>query len=155
MSRGRLVIFAVTAGLALGVATRFVYQLPHEWWWLARIGGPWLVVAFAVGCATRRVRWAALAGGICLVSATLVYYAILAFVQHGYHLSPIGLGWLVVAVPAGLAFGALGSVAWRSPLRGLAVAGLAVCSAAETALRFQGVGELALFKAVFRVAGVA
>lgn len=154
MGRWRLVLFAVAAGLELGVATRFVYELPREWWWLARVGGPWLATAFVVGCVTRRVRMAAALGCICLVAATLIYYAILGLIQHGYHLSPIGLGWLVVAVPAGLAFGALGSVAWRSALRGQVVAALAVLSAAEVALRSQGVGESALLKVVFRVTGV-
>jgi hypothetical protein len=41
---------------------------------------------------------------------TLIYYAILAFVQHAYEVSPVGLGWLLVAVPGGALFGALGAL---------------------------------------------
>lgn len=104
--------FALAAGALLGVATRLVYELPHEWWWLAKVGMPWLATAFAVATVTARPRRGALLGAAALVAATLVYYAILGLVQHRYWVSPLGLGWLWVAVPGGALFGALGA-AWR------------------------------------------
>jgi len=102
-------IVAVAAGLVLGVATRFVYELPHEWHWLAKVGVPWLAAAFAVGALARRPARGARNGAAALVAATLVYYAILALVQHAYGVSAVGMGWLLVAVPGGAAFGALGT----------------------------------------------
>jgi hypothetical protein len=129
MRRG--LVGALIAGLVLGIGTRLVYKLPSELWWLARIGGPWLAVAFAVGRSTRRPLDGALMGAVCLVAATLVYYAIMGLVQHAYETSPLGLAWLFVAVPAGLAFGALGAAIRRPGLRVPAAATLSAAFAAE------------------------
>jgi hypothetical protein len=136
VNRSRLdsLAFALVAGAALGIVTRFVYKLPHEWWWLAKVGVPWLAAAFAVGALTAHTRRGALYGAASLVSATLVYYAILALVQHAYHVSVLGLGWLWIAVPGGAAFGALGSL-WRGGrARVLAVGVLAAAFAGEALL---------------------
>jgi hypothetical protein len=127
-------LLAVGAGVVLGVSTRFVYELPREWWWLARVGGPWLVVAFGSGLVAHRVRDGALAGCVCLVTATVVYYGIMALLQHSYETSPFGLGWLFVAVPAGLGFGALGAAARSPGLRAPASAALSAALAAEALL---------------------
>jgi hypothetical protein len=127
--------FALGAGAALGIATRLVYQLPHEWWWLAKVGMPWLALAFAVGAACSRTRRGALHGAASLVSATLVYYAILALVQHAYEVSPLGLGWLWIAVPGGAAFGALGSL-WRTGRARVLAIGVLAASFAGEALLF-------------------
>jgi hypothetical protein len=131
--RRRLVV-ALAAGLVLGLGTRLVYELPWEWWWLAKIGGPWLAVAFGVGLSVRRLLDGAFLGAVCLVTATLVYYAIMGLVQHAYDTSPLGLGWLVVAVPAGLAFGALGAAVRRPGLRVPAAAMLSAAFVAEALL---------------------
>jgi hypothetical protein len=127
-------LVAVGAGALLGVGTRLVYDLPREWWWLAQIGGPWLAVAFGVGLAAGKLRDGALAGSACLVTATLVYYGIMALLQHAYDASPLGLAWLFVAVPAGLGFGALGAAARNPALRVPASAALSAAFAAEAAL---------------------
>jgi hypothetical protein len=110
----RSLLIAVGAGIVLGAGTRFVYELPREWWWLARVGGPWLAFAFGTGLTTRKAVNGAVAGCACLVTATLVYYGIMGLLQHAYETSPLGLAWLFVAVPTGLGFGALGAAA-RSP----------------------------------------
>jgi hypothetical protein len=107
--RGALV--ALAAGVALGTLTRLVYELPDEWWWLAKIGGPWLLVAFVLGCTAHNAGEGAPRGAVALVAAVLVYYTILGIVQHSYDSSPLGLAWLLVAVPAGATFGALAT--WR------------------------------------------
>jgi uncharacterized protein DUF6518 len=125
---------AVVAGLALGVATRFVYELPREWHWLAKVGVPWLAAAFLVGALARRPARGAAFGAAALVAATVVYYAILGLVQHAYEVSPVGLGWLVVAVPGGAAFGALGALWASGRARVLAVSVLAASFGGEALL---------------------
>jgi Family of unknown function (DUF6518) len=130
----RALLVAVGAGVLLGAGTRFVYELPSEWWWLARVGGPWLVVAFGTGLMARKARGGALAGCICLVTATLVYYGIMGLFQHAYETSPLGLAWLFVAVPAGLGFGALGAAVRSPALRLPAAAALSAAFAAEAVL---------------------
>jgi hypothetical protein len=129
----RALLVAVGAGVVLGVGTRFVYELPREWWWLARVGGPWLVVAFGTGMVARKARDGALAGGVCLVTATLAYYGVMSL-QDAYGSSPFGLAWLFVAVPAGLGFGALGAAVRSRALRLPAAAALAAAFAAEAVL---------------------
>jgi hypothetical protein len=129
----RALLLAIGAGVLLGVGTRFVYELPREWWWLARVGGPWLAVAFGTGLVARRARDGALAGAVCLVTATLAYYGITSL-QHAYSDSPLGLAWLFVAVPAGLGFGALGAAARSPALRMPAAAALSAALVAEAVI---------------------
>jgi hypothetical protein len=149
----RTLLIAVGSGALLGVGTRFIYELPHEWWWLARVGGPWLAVAFGTGLVARRTRDGALAGCVCLVTATLVYYGIMALLQHAYEESPLGLTWLFVAVPAGLGFGALGAAARAPALRVPASAALSAAFAAEAVLTANrsAVGPAALLVAALLV----
>jgi uncharacterized protein DUF6518 len=130
-----IVFMALGAGLLLGVATRLVYELPSDWWWLANVGGPWLAVAFGTGMTTRKPLYGALAGGVSLVTATLVYYGIMGLLQHAYANSPHGLAWLLVAAPAGLLFGALGTFARHPALRIPTVAALCAAFVAEAMLR--------------------
>jgi hypothetical protein len=128
------VITAIAAGLVLGVATRFVYELPREWHWLSKVGVPWLAAAFFVGALARRPGRGAAFGAAALVAATLVYYAILGLVQHAYDVSPVGLGWLAIAVPGGAAFGALGALWASGRARVPAVAVLAASFGGEAML---------------------
>jgi hypothetical protein len=127
---------ALAAGLALGLVTRYVYELPHEWHWLARVGVPWLAAAFAIGALARRPGRGALNGAVGLVAATVVYYvpSILGLTRIVYEASPVGLGWLAVAVPGGAAFGALGSTYTRGRARVIAVAVLTASFAGEAIL---------------------
>ena len=125
---------AIAIGLVLGVATRYVYELPREWHWLAKVGVPWLAAAFAAGALARRPGRGALNGAAALVSATLIYYAILALVQHAYYVSALGMGWIAVAVPGGAAFGALGASFARGRARVFAASVLAGSFAGEAVL---------------------
>jgi hypothetical protein len=102
----------LVAGFLLGVVTRLSHDLPPEWQWLAKVGVPWLVVAFAIGALARGHGRGALHGAICLVVAILVYYA-LPDVLHRPYYTPLGLWWLLIAAPGGALFGALGAT-WRS-----------------------------------------
>ena len=149
----RTLIIAIGTGLLLGIATRSIYQLPSEYWWLARVGAPWLAVAFAVGIVPRRPWEGALSGAACLVAATLVYYAILGLVQHGYAGSPLGLRWLIVAVPSGLIFGSLGNLARRPGAVVPAMAALAVAFIVEAFLLAprSGLAVPALLAAAFAI----
>lgn len=134
MDSRRALALALLLGIALGAVTRFAYDLPAEWHWIARVGVPWLAVGFAAGAAVRRPRSGALLGGLSLVTAVLVYYAIMGLYQDAYGRSPLGLWWLVVALPGGLAFGALGAL-WRSGRTAvLAPAVMGACFAGEALL---------------------
>ena len=117
------------AGILLGVGTRFAHDLPSEWHWLAKVGAPWLVVAFVVGAGRRSVARGAFDGACSLVLAIVVYYGI----RH--HHSPLGLWWLVAAAPGGLAFGALGAL-WRTRRADVLAASIVSASLAAEALLF-------------------
>jgi hypothetical protein len=119
----------LVAGILLGVGTRYAHDLPPEWHWLAKVGVPWLVVAFAVGAARRGALRGALEGTLSLVLAIVVYYGIRP------HHSPLGLWWLVAAVPGGLAFGALGAL-WRSRRADVLAAAIVSASLAAEAVIF-------------------
>lgn len=134
MGSRRELALALALGVGLGAVTRFAYDLPGEWHWVAKVGVPWLAVGFAAGAAVRRPRAGALLGALALVTAVLVYYAIMGLYQDAYGRSPLGLWWLAVAVPGGLAFGGLGAL-WRSgraPV--LAPAAMGACFAGEALL---------------------
>jgi Family of unknown function (DUF6518) len=127
---------AVAAGLALGIATRFVYELPREWHWLARVGVPWLAAAFLAGALARRPGRGAAFGAAALVAATVVYYlpSILGYGRFSYEANPVGLGWLAIAVPGGACFGALGALWASGRARVLAVSVLAASFGGEALL---------------------
>ena len=120
---------SLAAGILLGVGTRYAHDLPPEWHWLAKVGVPWLAVAFAVGAGRRAPVSGALQGALSLVIAILVYYGIRT------HHSPLGLWWLVAAVPGGLAFGALGAL-WRSRRADVLAASIVSASLAAEAVIF-------------------
>lgn len=112
----------LVAGVLLGVVTRLAHDLPPEWQFIAKVGVPWLVVAFAVGAATPGMLRAAIAGAASLVIAVLAYYA-LPHVLHRPFYTPLGLWWLVAAAPGGALFGWLGAT-WRSGRAVVAIAAL-------------------------------
>jgi uncharacterized protein DUF6518 len=127
---------ALAAGLALGVATRYVYELPGEWHWLAKVGVPWLAAAFAVGALARRPARGALHGAAALVAATVIYYlpALIGLTHTTYASNPVGLGWIAIAVPGGGVFGALGCSYARGRARVLTASVLTAAFAGEAIL---------------------
>jgi hypothetical protein len=113
----------LVAGVLLGVVTRLAHDLPPEWQFIAKVGVPWLLVAFAVGAATRGgTLRAAVAGAASLVVAVLAYYALPHVLGRPYY-TPLGLWWLVAAAPGGAVFGWLGAT-WRSGRAVVAIAAL-------------------------------
>jgi Family of unknown function (DUF6518) len=129
-----LVRRAILFGAALGLATRYGSHFPGDFDWLPRVGVPWLAVGFGAAVGVPRLRHGALLGALSLVVAILVYYAALAFLQNAYDHSPLGIAWLVVAIPSGALFGALGSV-WSSGRARVPVAALlSACFAGEAIL---------------------
>jgi hypothetical protein len=127
----RLVRRAILLGTALGLGTRYGSQFPGDFDWLPRVGVPWLAVAFAAAAGVPRVRHGAALGALALVAAIGVYYAALGFLQGAYEHSPLGLGWLVVAVPGGALFGTLGSLWSAGRARVTIAAILSACFAGE------------------------
>ena len=120
-------------GAALALVTRYCRHFPGDFDWIQRVGVPWLAVAFAAAVRVRRERDGAAVGCLALVAATLVYYADASL--HGvYEYSPLGIGWLAVAVPGGAVFGAFGA-AWSNGRRRIAIAALmSACFAGEALL---------------------
>ena len=128
---------SVGLGVALALLTRANRHLPGDMTWVRAVGVPWLAVAFAAAAGTARVRRGVFLGAMSLVVAILVYYAVLAFVQGAYDRSPLGVAWLLVAVPAGALFGALGSV-WASGRARVPIAALLTACFAGEAIIFAG-----------------
>jgi hypothetical protein len=124
---------AVLFGVALALVTRYCRHIPGDFAWVQRVGVPWLAVGFATAIGIRRPRRGALLGCLALVVAILAYYADAS--AHGvYDRSPLGITWLVIAVPGGAAFGALGSL-WTTGRHRIAIAALlSACFAGEAIL---------------------
>src|SRR4051812_39019138 len=135
----------LVAGTLLGVVTRLAHDLPPEWQFIAKVGVPWLLVAFAVGAATHGALRATIAGAASLVIAVLGYYALPHILGRPYY-TPLGLWWLVAAAPGGALFGWLGAT-WRS---GRAV--VAITALVSGALVAEGV-IFALWRIEDRLAG--
>lgn len=133
--RRESLIVAVAAGLVLGVATRYVYELPREWHWLAKVGVPWLAAAFAIGALARDPRRGAVNGAAALVAAVFIYYLpAMLDGRTSYPGSPVGLGWTVIGLPGGALFGALGGLYARGRARVIAASVLAGSFAGEAIL---------------------
>ena len=123
---------ALLAGIALGVAGRLSDYLGPGAALLFALGGPWFIVAFAVGATARRPVTGAIGGGVALVVSVAVYYALMLAVERrtgrGYAMSMTIL-WGAAAVPCGLLFGAAGAL-WRDRREDLRAAGLALLGGA-------------------------
>ena len=104
----------VIAGIVFGVAVRLSWALPEQQFaWTHRDAWPWALAAFAVGGVATSRRMGARDGAIVLCVAVLAYYAVMAFAEGKYDHSPVGVVWLLAALPAGLCFGYVGAV-WRT-----------------------------------------
>jgi hypothetical protein len=128
---------AILFGTALGLTTRYGSQFPGDFDWVHRVGVPWLAVGFAAALGVPRGRHGATLGALSLVTAILVYYAALAFLQGAYDSSPLGIAWLVFAGPGGAAFGALGS-RWSAGRERVTIAALlSACFAGEALIFYR------------------
>lgn len=113
---------SLALGVAVGFAARAGHELAREPYWMASLGGPWLVAAFAAGALAGDRRVAALAGAATIVTGTFTYYSLLA-VYHGVmYLSiptahadygvAMTIGWSAAGLAIGAGFGAAGAL-WR------------------------------------------
>ena len=103
-------VAVLVAGVAFGIVIRATWSVPgDELNWVSRVAWPWLLVAFAAGMTTTRPRRGALDGVTLLCAATVAYYVVLSVVEGSYGHSPVGVWWLLVAVPAGALAGAAGA----------------------------------------------
>jgi hypothetical protein len=131
----RRTLAVLAAGALFGAVIRMTWNLPgNDLDWVSRVAWPWLFAAFAVGLTAPDVRRAAIDGAALLSAATVAYYAVLGLVEGHYAHSPVGVWWMLVAIPAGVAAGAAGSaVRAGPPSRRLGAASLfAVLVAAES-----------------------
>lgn len=106
---------AAASGVALGVFSRLGDQLPVSAAGLANIGGPWLILAFALGALVRRPTGAVASGSLGLTCAVASYYAYIEIFQGGAgrsHLGSTAAFWLIVGSSAGAIFG-FGGEQWR------------------------------------------
>jgi hypothetical protein len=107
------IALVVVAGLATGIVTQFGQSvLPNDLLPIANSISPWLAVAFLIGAAMPRSRWAAIAAAGTLVFALVGYYA-MTELRYG-----IGAGtgslvrWGIGAAVGGPVFGVAGFL-WR------------------------------------------
>jgi hypothetical protein len=126
MARLALAIAAsIPAGIALGVAGQGIDHVDARLRWVAALGVPWLLVAFALGALTHRVAGghvppraalagAAASGALALAVATGAWYA-LVVLSTGHALYPayMTVAWLPAAVACGALF-ALAGAGWAS-----------------------------------------
>lgn len=153
------VVLAWTTAIVVGGVTGSVLG-----WWsrasvgsrstagvLAELGAPWIAMAFATGALARlsssgrrpndgvsnavgSAVVGALAGAVCLVAATIVYYG----PARTGRLDVAGAGssaavWAFVGSGIGVLFGALGALWWSAPTRRQAAACLVAVGTAITA----------------------
>ena len=123
---------ALLAGIALGVTGRVSDHLGPDAALLFALGGPWFVVAFAVGAAARSPVAGAIGGAVALAVSVAVYYALMLAIERrggqAYAMS-MTLLWGGAAVPCGVLFGAAGGL-WRGRRDDLRAAGLALLGGA-------------------------
>lgn len=150
----------VAAGGTLGVLSRLGDDLSAGWAWIANIGGPWLVLAFALGASAGSRRVAVRRGAIGLLSAVGAYYAWIGAVEHGAgrdHLLAVSVLWAVVGLGAGAGFGA-GGWWWRAGPRlgrlvGAGLLSAALVGEAAVLLKGQPAGPQAVLLAELAVGG--
>lgn len=130
------VAFAIAAGLALGVGTALLFEFPHQFWWLTKVGVPWLAAAFVCGAIAANYFRGAVCGAVSLVVAVASYYPAMGMIFNDFY-SPRCYGWIAAAIPGGLLFGAAGA-GWRigSQAARVATAALLAASFAGEAMFF-------------------
>lgn len=127
--RPSALLFTTTLAGLYGAAISWI-PAPHDpgVFWVSNLFAPWLAIAFLAGCLQAVWKWAVTAGILAEVTCLVAFYSR----QFG---SGFGIGswvhyivlgpppWGLIAVPAGLVYGALGW--WRNRSRSV-VAGWAL-----------------------------
>ena len=100
-------------GIALGLGARVVdFVFPK---WIGNVAAVWFLAGFVAGRATRRRGTGALAGVVCLTTATIAYYALrlaIDSISLG-HLLGVPSMWLAAGVGSGAVSGRLGELSFR------------------------------------------
>ena len=137
LTPGKLAAIAVGGGLALGVASFLLAQLPHPVNLLGTLGAPWLAVAFAVG-AFAPSRTSSIWGGAASMASAVAAYYLARRLAHssapgGLLIRGEVLRYLAIGLLSGAVFGIVGH-AWRRSAfvrQGIAAGLLAGAFAAE------------------------
>lgn len=103
------VMFAVVAGLTIGIGTQILQGLlPRNIGQLSNSGAVWALGAVVVGAAMRSERLAAAAGGAALVIASYSYYGAVDRFEHLGSNGTSARMWAVIGLAVGPVFGVLG-----------------------------------------------
>jgi hypothetical protein len=108
-------VAAITAGTLLGVCARLGDFLPGVFPWLANIGGPWLLLAFAIGRRSGGQPMGSAAAA--LLAAVAAKYAI-QHLEGGFsalHAMRRAAEWSFPAIGVGAAYGWLGGRSSQRP----------------------------------------
>lgn len=104
----------IAVGLVLGIAARLVDGIAPRW--VGNIGAVWFIAGFVVGRTERSLRKGAISGAVCLVVATLTYYAWRILIDETIsvrYLTRVGLFWLLAGTAVGAIAGATGAKSHR------------------------------------------
>lgn len=146
-------LIPIAAGLVLGIAARLVDDIAPRW--VGNIGPVWFLAGFFVGRTQRSLRAGATSGAVCLVVATLTYYAWRIFIDGTIslrYLTRVGFFWLLACAVVGVISGAAGAKSQRWSLAwGIAI-GVLLGEAAAVALLTQRWEQILL--EVFAAAGL-
>jgi len=135
---------ALLAGTLWGVLCWLGDGAPSPYSGFFNLGGPWLLLAWLIGCWAGSNPRGALCGGLALAAGVLAYYAVYTSGitvggQESRVYDPESRAWLLLAALSGPVFGAAG--AWsRSAGRWLRIGGVTIVAAAllaEAAYYFQ------------------
>ncbi|HEY7874048.1 MAG TPA: DUF6518 family protein [Actinomycetota bacterium] len=114
----RIAAWAVLGGTALGAGAVLLDHVVPKW--VGNAGAVWFVAAFLAGLAALSTVEGVKLGTLCLVAATVVYYALRLAIYPFFSvedLVPVPAGWLVVGIITGVTAGWAGArardrVAW-------------------------------------------
>lgn len=123
----RISTLVVLGGTVLGAAAVLLDRVVPRW--VGNAGAVWFMAAFLAGLAARSSIEGAKLGTLCLVAATLVYYALRLALYASFSvedLVPVPAGWLVIGVLTGIVAGWAGArardrAAWWGPPAGVFV----------------------------------
>ncbi len=114
---------------------------------MGNVGAVWFLAGFFVGRSERSLRKGATAGSVCLVTATLTYYAWRIFIDETIsvrYLTRVGLFWLLAGAVVGAISGAAGAKSHRWSLSWGAAIGVLVGEAAAVAMLTQRWEQVAI-----------
>jgi hypothetical protein len=109
-SRVRLICEPIAAAVLLGVAADQLFRLPSPWSYLAVLGSPWLVIAWACARGHRHVNTAVVSASVVMVGG-LIVFAVFKLLSYGSDSIRPFLGEAAFWFIAGLVLAAITGVA--------------------------------------------